>query len=134
MEILQQTYFIVLPIVVTAFMGWITAILKEQQKERDEQKKAQKANDRGVMLMLRYMLGRYHTEYIHKQYVTTEQYNAYEEMYQAYADLGGNGCATHMWQDIQKLEIRNDVHEGLSPYAELLFEFEEDRRKEKEEN
>lgn len=125
MEIIQQTYFIVLPIVVTAFMGWITSQLKSQQKEREEQKKNAKANDRGVMLMLRYMLERYHIEYMHKGYITRGQYSMFKELYDAYHDLGGNGYATRMWEDVQGLEIRNDIHEGFSPYAELLFEIEE---------
>lgn len=114
MDILRETYFIVLPIVVTGFMGWVGTMLTKQQKERS-------ANSRGTMLILRYMLQRYHTEYMYKGYVTQGQYETFEEIYDAYHDLGGNGYATHLWADIQKLEIRNGITEPISPYAEALL-------------
>lgn len=113
-EFLKETYFVALPIVLTAFMGWIGATLNKQQKERS-------ANSRGTMLILRYMLRRYHAEYKHKGYVTQAQYNEFEEMYEAYHELGGNGSVTHMWEEIKRLEIRTDISEEISPYAALLF-------------
>mgnify|MGYP003496694139 CR=1 FL=1 len=113
-DILKETYFVLLPIVATAFMGWIGTMLVKQQKERS-------ANSRGIMLVLRYMLQRYHAEYMHKKYVTEGQYKTFEDIYNAYHDLGGNGYATHMWKDIQELEIRNDVSECVSPYAEIVL-------------
>lgn len=116
-DFLRETYFVVLPIVVTSFMGWIGVMLTKQQKERS-------ANSRGTMLILRYMLRRYHVEYMHKGYVTQGQYREFEEMYGAYHELGGNGAATHMWADIQKLPLRNDITEEISPYAAKLFELE----------
>lgn len=116
-EFLKETYFVLLPIVATSFMGWVGVLLTKQQKERS-------ANSRGTMLILRYMLSRYHVEYTHKGYVTQGQYHEFEELYDAYHDLGGNGAATHMWEDIKKLPIRSDITEEISPYAAKLFELE----------
>ena len=117
-EILKETYFVALPIILTGFMGWIGTTLNKQQKERS-------ANSKGTMLILRYMLRRYHAEYKHKGYVTQAQYNEFEEMYNAYHELGGNGSVTHMWSEIQRLEIRTDISEEISPYAALIFALED---------
>jgi hypothetical protein len=73
------------------------------------------------------MLERYHVEYTHKGYVTEEQYKLFEDIHDAYADLGGNGYGDRMWQDINKLPIRNDISESISPYAEILFRMEEEQ-------
>ena len=43
-QILLQTYKVALPIVLTAFMGYVVWMLKKQKKDRD-------ANSRGTMLL-----------------------------------------------------------------------------------
>ena len=53
MEMLKETYTIALPIVLTAFMGYIVWLLKNQKSDRD-------ANSRGTMLLLRVQLIEYH--------------------------------------------------------------------------
>lgn len=113
-EFLRETYFVVLPIIVTAFMGWVGTTLTKQQKERS-------ANSRGTMLILKYMLERYHAEYMHKGYVTEEQYKLFEDIHDAYSDLGGNGYGDRMWQDVRSLPIKNDVIESISPYADYIW-------------
>ena len=95
-------------------MGWIGTQLNKQQKERS-------ANSRGTMLILRYMLERYHTEFMYQGYITEVDYHNVEDIYNAYHELGGNGCATAMWEDIKRLPLRTDIKESRSPYAALLF-------------
>ena len=113
-EVIRESYFVVLPIITTGFMGWIGTQLNKQQKERS-------ANSRGTMLILRYMLERYHTEFMYQGYITEVDYHNVEDIYNAYHELGGNGCATAMWEDIKRLPLRTDIKESRSPYAALLF-------------
>ena len=120
-EFFTQTYFVVLPIVTTALMGWIGTSLKRQQEQLKKEQIERSANSRGTMLILRYMLQRYHAEYTHKDYVTREQFINFKELYEAYHALGGNGFATHMWEDVQKLPTRTDVSESISPFTDMLL-------------
>lgn len=51
-----QTYDTALPIVLTALMGYVVWLLKNQKKDRD-------ANSKGTMLLLRVQLIEYHDKY-----------------------------------------------------------------------
>ena len=116
-------------IILTAFMGYVIWLLQEQKKEQkklkemqEEEKKQSEATNKalvdGVMLQLRYMLQRYHTEYMLQEFVTTEQYRNFEEIYNVYHSLKGNGTATKWFDEIKELEIRDDIKVGLSVYAQ----------------
>ena len=54
-EILLETYSVALPIILTALMGYIVWLLKNQKKDRD-------ANSKGTMLLLKVQLIEYHGE------------------------------------------------------------------------
>ena len=56
-ELLIQTYTAALPIILTALMGYIVWLLKNQKKDRD-------ANSKGTMLLLRVQLIEYHDKYM----------------------------------------------------------------------
>ena len=99
--ILLQTYTIALPIVLTALMGYIVWLLKQQKRDRD-------ANSQGTMLLLRVQLIEYHDKYTSLGYIPSYVYQNYCEMYEAYHALGGNGMATRMWEEIQDLPIRKE--------------------------
>ena len=64
MEILLQTYYILLPIVATALIGWVGVLLKKQRKKEEDSEAKQEAFASGITMVLRYMLQRYHGEYI----------------------------------------------------------------------
>lgn len=104
-------------IVLTAFMGYVIWLLKEQRKARIEEDKKRNANCEGTKLMLFYMLQRLHTEYTLQEYITYNQRETFREFYEAYHGLGGNGYGTKMWEDIKKLECRNEEN-GLTLYAQ----------------
>lgn len=95
----MQTYVIVLPIILTSFLGWVTYVLKQQKKDRD-------ANSRGTMLLLRVQLIEYHEKYMKLGEIPSYAYQNFDEMYQAYHDLGGNGMVTKMYKEIQELHIK----------------------------
>lgn len=99
MSFIMQTYVIVLPIILTSFLGWVTYVLKQQKKDRD-------ANSRGTMLLLRVQLIEYHEKYMKLGEIPSYAYQNFDEMYQAYHDLGGNGMVTKMYKEIQELHIK----------------------------
>jgi hypothetical protein len=85
-------------IVLTALMGYIVWLLKQQKKERD-------ANSRGTMLLLRVQLIEYHDKYMAQGYIPSYAYQNFCEMYEAYHELGGNGMITKMYEEIHELHL-----------------------------
>lgn len=105
-EFLMTTYSIALPIL----LGYIVWLLQQQKKERDEQKKERDANSRGTMLLLRVQLIEYHDKYTTMGEIPSYAYENFEEMFETYRQLGGNGMVTKMHEEIQELHLkRKDV-------------------------
>lgn len=98
-EIIIQTYTTALPIVLTAFMGYIVWLLKKQKKDRD-------ANSNGTMMLLRVQLIDYHDKYMAKGEIPSYAYENFCEMYEAYHALGGNSMVTKMYDEIQDLHLK----------------------------
>ena len=125
MDILLETYYTVLPIVVTSLMGYVVWTLQngtKQEKARiEEESKKREANAQGTKMILLYMLERLYEEYKLQNYVTHEQRDRFFEIYNAYHNLGGNGYGTALWETIEGLDIRNDV-DGVSPFVKMLKE------------
>lgn len=98
-EILQQSYFIALPIL----LSYIVWLLQRQKKDRD-------ANSKGTMLLLRVQLIEYHEKYVELGSIPSYAYENFVEMYEAYHELGGNGMVTKMYEEIHELHLkRKDV-------------------------
>lgn len=98
-DFLMQTYLIALPIVLTAVLGYVVWLLKEQKKDRD-------ANGKGTMLLLRVQLIEYHDKYMKLGEIPSYAYDNFVEMYEAYHALGGNGMITKMYHEIQSLHLQ----------------------------
>ena len=98
-EFLMQTYTIALPIILTAFMGYIVWVLQNQKKDRD-------ANSKGTMLLLRVQLIEYHDKYTNLGEIPSYAYQNFIEMYEAYHALGGNGMVTKMKEEIEELHLK----------------------------
>ncbi len=96
MDILVQTYYISLPIV----LGYIVWLLQNQQKTRG-------ANSKGTMLLLRVQLIEYHDKYMERGSIPSYAYDNFSEMYKQYCALGGNGMVKKMYDDIKRLKIEN---------------------------
>lgn len=99
MDFLMQTYTIALPIVLTSLLGYLVWVLKEQKKDRD-------ANSKGTMLLLRVQLIEYHDKYVSLGEIPSYAYDNFNEMYEAYHALGGNGMVTKMHEEIQELHLK----------------------------
>ena len=98
-ELLLQTYYVALPIILTALMGYIVWLLKKQKRDRD-------ANSKGTMLLLRVQLIEYHDKYMRLGEIPSYAYENFNEMYDAYHKLGGNGMVTKMKQEIEELHFK----------------------------
>lgn len=75
-QFIYSTYTIVLPIIVTALMGYVVWLLKNQKKDRD-------ANSKGTMLLLRVQLIEYHDKYMMLGDIPSYAYENFMEMYDA---------------------------------------------------
>ena len=98
-DLLLQTYLVALPIILTALMGYIVWLLKKQKRDRD-------ANSKGTMLLLRVPLIEYHDKYMRIGEIPSYAYENFNEMYDAYHKLGGNGMVTKMKQEIEELHLK----------------------------
>jgi hypothetical protein len=98
-DLLLQTYYVALPIILTALMGYIVWLLKKQKRDRD-------ANSKGTMLLLRVQLIEYHDKYMRLGEIPSYAYENFNEMYDAYHKLGGNGMVTKMKQEIEELHFK----------------------------
>lgn len=108
-QFIYSTYTIVLPIIVTALMGYVVWLLKNQKKDRD-------ANSKGTMLLLRVQLIEYHDKYMRLGDIPSYAYENFMEMYDAYHALGGNGMITKMMHEIDEVHLRRKVDEYGTNY------------------
>ena len=73
--------------------------MKRQKNDRD-------ANSRGTMLLLRVQLIEYHDKYMKLGEIPSYAYQNFQEMYEAYHELGGNGMVTKMKNEIEELHLK----------------------------
>lgn len=89
----------ILTVVLTAMLGYIVWLLKQQKTERD-------ANSRGTMLLLRVQLIEYHDKYVQLGHIPSYAYQNFCEMYEAYHALGGNGMMEKMKEEVDGLHLK----------------------------
>ena len=117
MEVLLQTYYTLLPIIATALVGWVGVLLKNQRKKDTHREERQEALSEGIMMILRYMLQRYHGEYMIQGKISYSQYQNWKDIFGVYKALGGNSIAIEWDHDIDDLE---KCESDVSPYEEML--------------
>lgn len=110
LEIILHVIDIVLPII----LGYLVWFLKEERKDRQ-------ANNMGMKEILGYMIDRFYEEFILQGYVTTEQRNTFDGVYQAYAANKGNGARKAKYEEVQKMHI-DDTKGGMNPYLKMLLD------------
>lgn len=122
-QFIYRTYLIALPVVLSALLGYIVWMLKEQKeqkkidiKERNErieaERKLRENNSKGTMLLLRVQLIEYHNKYIKLGDIPSYAYENFLEMYDAYHALGGNGMITKMKNEIEELHLKKRGREN----------------------
>jgi len=118
-KLILETYYILLPIVATALIGWVGYLLKDQKKKEDDRDVKQKAQTTAIMLVLRYMLQRYHGEYKLQGKITYSQYKNWQEIYETYRILGGNSIAEEWNEEVEEME-KAEAHDDMSLYELAL--------------
>lgn len=68
--------------------------------------KKKKNNDKAMMLLMRRELRELHEKHVSEGFITSEQLGEFEEIYEVYHSLGGNGTGTVWKNDVEKLERR----------------------------
>ena len=109
-EIIMHIIDIALPII----LGYLVWVLKEERKER-------KATNQGMKEILGYMIDRWYEEFMLQGYITTDQRNTFDDVFQAYAANKGNGARKAKWEEVKHMHI-DDTKSGMSPYLKLVIE------------
>lgn len=117
MEVILQTYYTLLPIIATALVGWVGVLLKNQRKKDTDREEKQEALSEGIMMILRYMLQRYHGEYMIQGRISYSQYQNWKDIFGVYRALGGNSIAIEWDHEIDELD---KCESDVSPYEEML--------------
>ena len=84
-------------------------------------KEASDSNGEGVKIIMRYMLQRYHAEYMLQGWVSSAQKRDFLEAYTVYHAKGGNGTAEGWKREVCTLPVRDDLPVA-NAYLELLRE------------
>lgn len=119
MEVLLQTYYILLPIVATSLIGWVGYLLKTQRKKEANIAKIRASNTAGLCMILRYMLRRYHAEYMAHGEISYTQYQDWVDFYDTYKALGGNSVAVEWNEDIENLP-KKDCLSDMGMFEKML--------------
>lgn len=82
-------------------------------------KEATEVNGEGVKVLMRYMLQRYHAEYMLQGFLTSHQKTEFLEAYEIYHAKGGNGTAEGWKNELCELPVRDDLP-VTNPYLELM--------------
>lgn len=85
----------------------------ERDARIEQERKQREANSHGTMLLLRVQLIEYHDKYMRLGEIPSYAYENFNEMYDAYHKLGGNGMVTKMKQEIEELHLKK---KGQSNY------------------
>lgn len=95
----KEIVLVLLAGAVPVLFGYIVWLLKQQNKER-------KANSNANMLLLRVHLIEYHDRYIAAGEIPSYAYQNFNEMYETYTTLGGNGMVKKMHEEIEELHLK----------------------------
>lgn len=112
-DIFLKTY----PIVLTSFLSYVVWLLQQQRRERREEaienekrlkieSEKRDANSEGLKCLLRVQLIEYHDKYMKKGFIPSYAYQNFDEMYNSYRALGGNGMIVHMKKEIDELHLK----------------------------
>lgn len=90
---------------VTGVLGWVAGKMSAVTRQERSESRALK---NGVRALLRSELMRTHHQAVSAGWCTTTDKEVMERTYQAYHDLGGNGIATNLHDEMMALPTRDD--------------------------
>lgn len=86
-------------IVLTGVVSYLIWFMQQQSKKKANYNKSQ-------MVLMRVVLKILHKEYTERGWISLDEYEEYNETYEVYTSMGGNGTGTRMKKDIDELELR----------------------------
>ena len=101
-DFIKEIILIVIGASVPVLFGYIVWLLKRQNVERS-------ANTKANMQLLKVHLIEYHDKYMASGEIPSYAYQNFNEMYDAYKALGGNGMITKMREEIEELHFKRKV-------------------------
>ena len=130
-DIVKESYYIILPILMSSFFGYVVYLLKETRKDnkerelREEQRKEEdnlkhEAISQGLICILRFIIRTLHTEYTLNGSITEKQLSEFNDYCKAYEILGGNGVGKKMNIEVNQLPIDN-TKSDMSVYAKMCY-------------
>ena len=94
------------PLITTVLSGpgiWAWAKTRTQRND---------AEDKLLLQIAKNQLVEQGREYLNRGYITMDEYEEYEAEYKIYSDLGGNGLARRMFEQVDELPMMPNGIEG----------------------
>lgn len=90
-----------LSIFATGLVGYLVWFLKKQYSNKSATAKAMKILLRGQIYAL-------HNRYMERGSIEPQELFEFTELYEVYKEFKGNGTATHMKEDVDRLPLKED--------------------------
>lgn len=90
-----------LSICATGLVGYLVWFLKKQYSNKSASAKAMKILLRGQIYAL-------HNRYMEHGYIDPQELFEFTELYEVYKEFKGNGTATRMKEDVDRLPLKED--------------------------
>lgn len=101
------------PLILLIIGKWLDNRLQKQEQEAKEKREKQKEMEKtilelkeGTQAILRDRILQSCTHFIEQKQITPLALENITRMYTSYKKLGGNGLATHVYQQVKELEVK----------------------------
>lgn len=94
-----QIIMAIVPTITTALLGYIGIVVKSIHLNN-------KYSDKAITILLRRELTQLYDQFKDKDFLTVDEVNDFDEIYDTYTSLGGNGKGAMMYNKVHKMEIR----------------------------
>lgn len=81
--------------------------MKENEQLRRVKEESEGAIRTGMMTLLKIQLIEYHDKYMVNGNIPSYVYDNFDEMYESYKALGGNGMIKHLKEEVDRLRVGN---------------------------
>ena len=95
-------------IIITGAVGLAVWFIQESRKSRALRKKVDDTTEKIVFVLLRDRLVAEHKRVIKAYSITVAELQSFREMHQLYIEAGGNGPASHLIEDIERVKLVAD--------------------------
>lgn len=92
----------------TAATSLIVWVIQENRKERALEAQKDSVLETALLVLIRNQLVTVHRAAVDSWEITISQKQSYEEMHDLYIRLGGNGPASHLLEDLNRVKLVAD--------------------------